>query len=198
VKASRFAGPRRSRPPLALRQHPVLLVILDLAQAVLADVDGTLRLPLGPADLRELENLRLVAQRTGHPVVALVAVFKARLDAAAARDLGSRDHEDLAARERAGPSQGQVYWVAFAVHIAGIGVHFIEEQIAGRHRAQPDRTVRSRHDQDAARKFFRQHRIPGVAGARIAHQFPQHRAFLNQRVDALLRIPLRHFDRWLN
>jgi hypothetical protein len=111
----------------------VLLVVLDLALAVLADVDCPLGLPLRPADLRELQDLRLIAEWARHPVVALIAVFETRLDAAPARDLRSGDHEYLAPRERAGASQGQVDRVAFAIHIAGVGVHFVEEQVAGRH-----------------------------------------------------------------
>jgi hypothetical protein len=103
----------------------MLLVILDLAQAVLADVDRTLGLPFRPADLRELQDLRFVAQRARHPVVALIAVFKARLNAAAAGDLGSGDHEDPAPRERAGAGQRQVDRVAFPIHVARIGVHFV-------------------------------------------------------------------------
>src|ERR1700733_8110240 len=105
MEAGRFPGPRFRRAPLALRQHPVLLVILDFSLAVLADVDCQLGHALGPADLGELQDLILVAVWAGHPVVALVAVFEARLDTAAAGDLGSGDHEDLPPRERARPSQ---------------------------------------------------------------------------------------------
>jgi hypothetical protein len=87
--------------------------------------------------------------------VALIAVLKACLDAAAPGDLRSGDHEDLPASECTRPSQRQVHRVTFAVHIARIGVHFVEEQIPGRHRPQADSAVRSRHDQDAAGKLFR-------------------------------------------
>src|SRR5580704_1432666 len=104
MEASRFPCARFGRAPLALRQHPVLLVILDFALAMLTDVDGKFGRALGPTDLGELENLPLVAQRTRHPVVALIAVLETRLDAAAAGDLGRGDHEDLPASEGARPS----------------------------------------------------------------------------------------------
>ena len=42
--------------------------------------------------------------------------------------------------------------------VAGIGVHLVEEQEPRRHRAQPDRAVRSGQHQDAAGEFLRQHR----------------------------------------
>src|SRR5450631_3705949 len=103
----------------------MLLVILDLALAVLADVDGLLGFPLGPADLGEFQNLVFVALRTRDPVVALIAIFKARFNPAAAGDLRSRDHEHFSPRESARSRQRQVYRVAFAIDIAWICIHFI-------------------------------------------------------------------------
>jgi hypothetical protein len=100
--------------------------------------------------------------------------------------LGGGDHEDLPAGECSRPSQSEIHRVALAIHVTGIGVHFIEEQVAGRHRARPDRAVGSGHHQDSTGKFLGEHRVSGVARTGIAHQFPQHGTFLDQRIDALL------------
>src|ERR1035441_8759571 len=47
----------RAGPPLAARQHGVLLVVANLLAAVLADVNRTLRIALRPPQLRELQVL---------------------------------------------------------------------------------------------------------------------------------------------
>src|SRR5689334_16735587 len=127
METCRFAGSGCGGPPFAFHQHPMLLVILDLTLAVLADVDSFLGFPVWPTELGEFQNLILVAVGAWNPVVALIAVFKTRFNPAAASDLWSRDHENLAAGERAGSRQRQVNWVAFAIDITWIRVHFIEE-----------------------------------------------------------------------
>ena len=132
METCRFAGSWCGGAPFTFDQHPVLLVIFDLALAVLADVDGFFGFALGPADLREFQHLILVAVRARDPVIALIAVFKARFNTAAAGDLRSRDHEHFSPRESARPRQRQVHRVAFTIHIAWICIHFIEEQINGR------------------------------------------------------------------
>src|SRR5258708_6418828 len=100
----------------------MLLVILDLALAMLADVDGFLGFLLGPADLGEFQNLILVAVGARNPVVALIAVFKARFNPAAAGDLRSRDHEHFPPRESTGSRQRQVDGISLAVHVTRIPI----------------------------------------------------------------------------
>src|SRR5271156_2849033 len=134
----------------------MLLVIVDLALAMLAYVDSFLRVPFGPTDLGELENLILIAAGAWNPVVALIAVLKARFNPAAARDLRRRDHEHFSPRERSGSRQREIDRVAFAVDIAGIRVNLVKEEIAGRHGAQTNGAVRPGHDKNAAGKFFRE------------------------------------------
>jgi hypothetical protein len=53
-------------------------------------------------------------------------------------------------------------------------------------------------DQLPAREAFRQHRVAGIAAARRQHDCAQLRAFLDQRLDALLRKPLGQIGRRLN
>ena len=172
----------------------MLLVVLDLTFTVLADIDRSLGLALGPADLIKLQRLIFVAARARNPVVALVAVFKARFDPAATGDLRSGDHEHFSPRESTRSGERQVHWVSFTINIPWISIHLVEEQIAGRHRTQAHRAVGASHDQDAAGKFFREHRIAAIARTRVTHQFPQHLALFNQRIDALLRVALGHLD----
>src|SRR5437867_8145635 len=105
----------------------MLLVVLNLAIAVLADIDRSLRFSLGPADLSELQRLIFVAVRAGDPVMTLIAVFEGSLNAAVTSDLRSRDHEHLPSGKRAGSRQRQVDRVSLAVDVAGIGVHLVEE-----------------------------------------------------------------------
>jgi hypothetical protein len=45
----------------------VLFVVLDLAVAVLADVDGQLGHALRPSDLSELQHLKFIAAKARHP-----------------------------------------------------------------------------------------------------------------------------------
>src|SRR5579872_6945188 len=118
----------RIRTPLAARQHPLFLVILDLLPTVLAHIRGFVRLALRPPDLRELQNLELAADRARHPVLPPVALLEYRLDPTHAGDLRRRDHEDLPARERPRAGERQVDRIAFAVYIARITVYLIEEQ----------------------------------------------------------------------
>src|SRR5712691_5658169 len=105
----------------------MFLVVLDLTAAVLAHVHGLLRFSLGPAELGEFQNLILVAVWARDPVVALIAVFKARFNPAAAGDLRSRDHEHFSPRESTRPGQRQLNRVALAINITRIRIHFIEE-----------------------------------------------------------------------
>ena len=46
-----------------------------------------------------------------------------------------------------------------------IGVDLVQEQVAGRQRAQSDRAVRTRHHQDPAREFLGEHGVAAVAAA---------------------------------
>ena len=132
----------------------MLLVVANLLAAVLADVNRTLRIALWPPQLRELQDLELAARRTRHPVLPLVALLIRRLDPAHAGDLRCRYQKHFAARERPRARHRQRDRVALALHIAGIGVHFVEEQVPRGHRPQADRAVRAGHHQHAARKSF--------------------------------------------
>src|SRR5437867_537440 len=111
----------------------MLLVVLNLAIAVLADIDRSLRLSLGPPELSELQRLIFVAVRAGDPVMALIAVFEGSLNAAVTSDLRRRDHEHLPAGKGAGSRQRQVDRVSFAVDITRIPINLVEVQITRRH-----------------------------------------------------------------
>src|ERR1039458_1217830 len=69
------------RLPSSSRKHPMLLVVLDLARAMLTNVLGTLGFVPRPAQLRKFESLKLLAMGAWHLIVALVAIFERRLNA---------------------------------------------------------------------------------------------------------------------
>jgi len=92
----------------------------------------------------------------------------------------------------------QVHRIAFALDIARIGIHFVEEQKPRGHRAQAHCRIRACHHQHAAGEFLRQNRVPRIRRARTLHQHPQHVRLLDQRIDTLLRVALGHLDRGLN
>jgi hypothetical protein len=144
--------------------------------------------------LRELQDLELAARRARHPVLPLVALLIRRLDPAHAGDLRRRYQKHFAARERPRARHRQRDRVALALHIAGIGVHLVEEQVPRGHRPQADRAVRAGHHQHAARKILRQNRVAGIARPRIADEFPQDFRLFDQRIDALFRVALGHLD----
>src|SRR5579885_2290475 len=194
MEASRATIARRALAPFTTRQHPLLLVVVDLLPAVLANVNRILRFALRPPELRELQYLELAARWARDPVAPLVAFLKRRLDPAQPRDLRRRNQEDLPPRKGSRARRRQVDRVAFAFHIARISVHFVQEQIPRRHRPQAHGRVRPGHHQHAARELFRQNCVSRIARARAAHQLAQHYAFLDQRIDTLLRVALGHLD----
>ncbi len=137
--------------------------------------------------------------RARHEEPALVAGLELPLDPAQPPDRRRRDQEHLAPMgEGQRPRLGQRHRVAFLVGRGRIGVDLVEEDVARRGRAQPDRRVRPGHDQDAAREFLRQHRVAGVAGARRFDPLPQFRALVDQRIDPLARVAFRQFHRRLD
>src|SRR5262249_32131889 len=71
--------------PLAARQHGLLMVVLDQAEAMLTHIPGLLGLPLGPAQPLELEDLMLRAVRTRHVILALGGGLIEAFDTARAR-----------------------------------------------------------------------------------------------------------------
>src|ERR1019366_832219 len=194
VEARRLAIAFRTGAPLAARQHGVLLVVANLLAAVLANVNRTLRIALWPPQLRELQGLELTARRTWHPVLPLVALLIRRLDPAHAGDLRCRYQKHFAARECACARHRQRDRVALALHITWVSVHLVEEQISRRHRPQADRAVRAGHHQHAPRHILRQTRVARIARPRIADDLPQDLRLLDQRIDALRRVALRHLD----
>src|SRR5262249_35461417 len=112
---------------------------------MLADVHGFLRLALGPPDLRKLECLILMAVGARYPVVTLIAIGEGSFNPTAARNLRSRDHENLSPSERASPRHGEINRIAFPVHISWIGVHFIAKQVPRRHGPESDRAIGAGH-----------------------------------------------------
>ena len=83
--------------------------------------------------------------------------------------------------------------IALAFDIAGIGVDLVQEEEPCRHRAQPDRAVRARHHQLAARELLRELAIAAVARAGRRDSLPDRRRLLDQRVDALVGEALGQF-----
>src|ERR1035441_1072381 len=153
------------RLPSSSRKHPMLLVVLDLARAMLTNVLGTLGFAPRPAQLRKFESLKLLAMGAWHLIVALVAIFERRLNATRSGNLRGGDHKDFPPRDGSRSGQRDVARVTFPIHVSWISIHLVKEQIARRHRAQSDRTVGSRHDENAAWKLFGEH------GIRSQHSF---------------------------
>jgi DNA invertase Pin-like site-specific DNA recombinase len=79
-----------------------------------------------------------------------------------------------------------------------IGVDLVEKQIARRHGAQADRAVGAGDDQKPRRKLLRQNCVAGVARALRFDALSKHRAFRNQRIDALAREALGQLHRGLD
>jgi len=118
-------------------------------------------------------------------VAALVAGQPFLVDARQAFDGRRADQEDLAARECGGARFGQADRVALAFQLGGIGVDFVQEQVAGRHRAQRCAAVRAADDHDAAGPFLEQRRVAGIAGAGRGNLRAQRRRVLDHRGQAL-------------
>src|SRR5688572_8139911 len=97
MKAGRSAVSRCAGAPLTELKHSSLLEVLNLAVAVLANVDRFCRLALGPPHLRKPQRLELPTVRTGNPVAPLVALRKRLFDPASPRDFRRRDHEHFPA-----------------------------------------------------------------------------------------------------
>ena len=137
--------------------------------------------------------------RAGDEVAPLVGGLVLPLDPRRALDRRGRDQEHLAPPgEGPGPGLGQRHRVALLVGGRRIGVDLVEEQIAGRHRAQADGRVGAGQHQDAAREGLAEHRVAAVARPRRRDAFPQHRARLDQRLDPLLAEPLGQLHRRLH
>jgi DNA invertase Pin-like site-specific DNA recombinase len=79
-----------------------------------------------------------------------------------------------------------------------IGVDLVEKQIARRHGAQADCAVGAGDDQKPGRKLLRQNRVARVARALRFDALAEHRAFRDQRIDALAREALGQLHRWLD
>jgi hypothetical protein len=137
----------------------------------------------------------LAAVRAGHEVPPLVALPVLALDPRQALGLGRRDEQYLAALEGGGPPLGKQDRIALALDVARIAVDLVQEQVAGRHRAQPHGAVGAGQDQHAAREFLREHGIAAVPRAALLHALTQDLALLDQRVEALLRVALGQLDR---
>ena len=81
---------------------------------------------------------------------------------------------------------GERDWIAFAIHIALIGVHLVEEDVTRRHRPQTNGRIGTGQDELPASEFLGEHRVPAIARARRQDQRPKFRAFVDQRLNALL------------
>jgi hypothetical protein len=192
-------GGRGGRPPFAALQHRRLVVFRDCRVAALAVIFRRFRLALLPAQPFELQPLHRPAMRARHEEPPLIARLVLPLDAAQPPDGRRRDQEHLAPMgEGQRPCLCQRDRIAFLVGRGRIGIDLVEEDVPRRSRAQTDRRVRPGHDQDAAREFLRQHRVARIARARRFDPLPKLRAFVDQRVDPLSRVPFRQFHRGLD
>ena len=134
------------RPPFARLQHRRLVVLGDrLSRSPRSDIPPSPGWPFSPAQPLELQPLHLAAMRARHEEPPLVARLELPLDPAQAPDRRRRDQEHLAPMgEGQRPRLGQRDRVAFLVGRGRIGVDLVEEDVARRRRAQPDRRVRAR------------------------------------------------------
>jgi hypothetical protein len=169
-------------------------MVLDSPLAGNAKISRAFRIFVLPADTRELQHLVVMAEWARHPIAPLIRFLVSRFNPARSGSEGRRAEEDLAARKGSCSRHREHDWIAFSVHIERIRIHLVQKQIPGRHRTQSDRTVRTRHDQDSAGKFFGKNGVAAIARARALYQIPEHRALFDQRVDALLRVAFGHFD----
>ncbi len=183
------------RPPLALRQHRRLVVLRDGLLATFADVGAGLRPSTLPAQLLEAQPLAVIAMRTRQEIPALVGRLVLALDAAGAGDGRRRDDEDLAPGEGARARLGQRDCIALPFDVERIAIHFVEEQVAHRHRAQADRAVRAGHHQYAAAELLGEDGVARIARACRRDQRRQRGRLHDQRVDPLLGGALGRFHR---
>ena len=139
----------KHRPPLAVLQHPGLVVLSDRRVARLANVGRRLRCALVPAQLLEPKPLAMTTVRAGHEVAPLIACVVLPLDGARPRDGRGGHDEDLAAREGARARFRQRDRIAFAFDVQRIPIHLVQKQVAHRHRAQAHRAVGTGHHQHA-------------------------------------------------
>ena len=148
-----------------------------------------------PAQPLELQPLHLPAMRAGHEIPPLIGCFVLAFDPRQTVNGRRRAEQDLGApRECARPCLGERNRIAFLVGRGRIGIDLVEEEVARRHRAQADRAVRTRDNQEPCRKLLRQHRVAGITRARGLDPFAQRRALGNQRLDALAREALGKLD----
>ena len=179
--------------PFPSLQHPSLAVAGDVGLAGFTDQGGLMGLALGPADVAPEDLLLESTLRTGHLVHPLVAALVGGLDTADSPDGGSRTHEDLPIpREGRGALHGQLDGISLPIHVVGVAVDLIQEEIPYRHRAQTHRTVGSGHDQNPPGEFLGQHRIAAVPRTWVLHALPELRAFLDHGSYALLAAALGH------
>ena len=147
-----------------------------------------------PAQLLKAQPLPVPAVRTRHEVAPLVGGFVFPFDGADAGNRRRRHNEDLAPGKCPGTGLGQRHRIALAIDVDRITIDLVEEEIPHRHRTQADRAVRASHHQHATAKLLGQNRIAGVAAPGRRDQLTQDRRFINQRINALLRVALGHFD----
>ena len=196
MKARGLAGLlRRECPPLAVLQHPALVVLGDGPLAGLAAVDRALGPPPLPLQLLEAQPLARPAVRAGHEVAALIGGRVLALDRARPGDGRGGDDEELFPGEGAGPGLGQGDGIALALDVQRVAVHLVEEQVAHRHRAQADRRVGAGHHQHPALELLGEDGVAGVAAARRGDALGDRGGLLQERVDALLGGALGHLHR---
>ena len=80
------------------------------------------------------------------------------------------------------PGFGKGDRIAFFVDVARIGVDFIKEDPAGRHRPKPDRAIRPGQKKDAAGELLPEGRIPRIPRPGGADKVPKDRTVFDQRV----------------
>jgi len=181
--------------PLAILQHPGLVVLGDGLATTFADVGRRFRLTAFPAQLFKPQPLAVRAVRARHEEPALIRRIELPLDRAGPGNRRRRDDQDLAPGKGAGTRLGQRNRIAFTLDIERIAIHLIQEQVTHRHRAQTDRAVGAGHHQHPAMELLGQDGVARVAAARRGDALLDGGALFDQRIDALLGCPLGHLDR---
>ena len=181
--------------PLAVFQHPGLVVLGNRFTTAFADVGCRFRLATRPAQLFKAQPLAVLTMWTRNEVAALIRCFEFAVHRTGPGNRRGRDDQDLAPGKGAGSRLGQRDRITFAFHIQWVAVDLVEKQVAHRHGTQAHRAVGDGHHQHATMELFGQDGVAGVPTARRGDALLDGRAFLDQRINALLGGPLGHLHR---
>ena len=141
-----------------------------------------------------LEHLVFAAVGAWHLEHAAVTGVVGGFDAADVFGGGRAGAQVLSAGEGGLTGAGELHGVALPVHIHGVGVLLVREEVAHRHGAQAGGAVGAGNRQEAAGKFFQEGGVGFVAAAVFAHGAAQDGAFLDHGHEALAAVALGHVD----